>query len=112
MDLWRKQRDGERWSGGHVNATRIIFRLFVVVGLVLIAVAATVIQHTRNSLAHSIAVPGVVIANDWSGLNVYFPRVRFETQEGRQIVFRSNAGSRPPAYAVNERELASANGGW
>jgi len=86
-----------------MNVTRIIFRSFVVVGVVLIAAATAVMRHTRNFLAHSIAVPGVVIANDWSGRDVYFPRVRFETQEGRQIIFRSNAGSRPPAYAVNEK---------
>jgi len=86
-----------------VNTTRTIFRLFVVAGVVLVAVASAIIQHTRSFRAHSIAVPGVVIANDLSGRGVCFPRVRFETLEGRQIIFRSNSGSRPPAYAINEK---------
>lgn len=95
-----------------MKVVRLVFSIFLVIGLGLLIGSYFTIQHTRHFLATAVPVPGVVVENvyresssnnnqgpSWS----YYPHVRFRTNNGQEIDFVSNTGSSPPSYSVNER---------
>jgi hypothetical protein len=93
----------------------LVFSIFFVIGLGLLAGSYLTALHTRHFLETAVMAQGVVVENlyvhdersnnsrtrrsSWS----YYPRIRFQTTDGHEINFVSNVGSNPPSYAVNER---------
>jgi len=94
-----------------MKTVRLIFGICFVVGLGLLAGGFYSVQHTRQFLRTAVEAPGVVTENlrqessssDRSGLSwSFYPRIRFRTSDGQEIVFISNTGTNPPVYRVNE----------
>jgi hypothetical protein len=94
-----------------MKTVRLIFGIVLVVRLGLLAGGFYSVQHTRQFLRTAVEAPGVVTENlrqessssDRSGLSwSYYPRIRFRTSDGQEIVFISSTGTNPPAYRVNE----------
>jgi hypothetical protein len=94
-----------------MKVLRLVFGIFLLAGLGLLAGSFFAIQHTRGFLATAVPADGVVVENvlssnsnsngrgsSWS----YFPRVHFRSAEGRDVDFVSNSGSNPPSYAINQ----------
>lgn len=92
---------------------RLIFGIFAVIGLGLLAGAIFAVQHTRHFIQGAVSVPAVVTENVWqdgSGSSIgagtsgsYYPRVLFHTTDGQEISLITKAGSSPPAYHVQEQ---------
>jgi len=94
-----------------MKTVRLIVGICLVVGLGLLVGGFYSVQHTRQFLRTAVEAPGVVTENlrqessssDRSGLSwSYYPRIRFRTSDGQEIVFISNTGTNPPVYRVNE----------
>lgn len=94
-----------------MKTVRLIFGICLVVGLGLLVGGFYSVQHTRQFLRTAVEAPGVVTENlrqessssDRSGLSwSFYPRIRFRTSDGQEIVFISNTGTNPPVYRVNE----------
>ena len=94
-----------------MKTVRLIFGICFVVGLGLLAGGFYSVQHTRQFLRTAVEAPGVVTENlrqessssDRSGLSwSFYPRIRFRTSDGQEIVFISNTGTSSPVYRVNE----------
>jgi hypothetical protein len=94
-----------------MKTVRLIFGICFVVGLGLLAGGFYSVQHTRQFLRTAVEAPGVVTENlrqdssssDRSGGSwSYYPRIRFRTSDGQEIVFISNTGTSSPVYRVNE----------
>jgi len=89
------------------KAGRLIFVIFAAVGSVMLAVAVLSCLRTRSLLRTAATADGVVIENVWApstrGSGTYYPRVRFRTASGQELILDSRIGSRPPSYRVNER---------
>ena len=85
-----------------LKTTRLIFGIFLAVGMVLLAVAVVSYWHTRQFRQNAASADGVVIENVWSS-RTYFPQVRFRTSGGQDLTFTSNMGSKPASYQVGDR---------
>jgi hypothetical protein len=90
-----------------MKTLRLVFGIFLGVGVLLLAIGAWLVQHTRQFIAGAATADGVVIANVWStstdsSSGTAHPKVRFRTANGQEIVFVSSFGSSPPSYRVNE----------
>lgn len=87
------------------NAPRIVGLVFFGIGIILLAVAVVTGISARNFVNSAEGATGVVIDNDTSrdedGDITYFPIIRFLTQDGEDITFRSDIGT------GNERTLGS-----
>jgi hypothetical protein len=79
--------------------------IFVALGAVFLLVAAIAWFRTRRFAGEALPASGEVIAlRERSGEGVtYSPVVRFETREGREVVFTETSSTNPPGYAVGER---------
>lgn len=86
---------------------RLIFGIFALVGLGLLAGAALAYRHTRQFVEIAVPAQGVVTANVRAqgsrGRSLYYPRIRFQTADSQEISFLSNTGTMPAAYDVNDR---------
>lgn len=98
-----------------MKVIRLIFTIFGVVGVGLLAGGIWSVLRTRQFLQTAVSVPGVVVENVWredrtttgnarrEGVTwAYYPRIRFRTADGQDINFVSNIGASPPSYRVNE----------
>jgi hypothetical protein len=94
-----------------MKVVRLVFSIFFVIGLGLLVGSYFTVRHTRLFLQTAVSVPGVVVENiyrassssrnqgpSWS----YYPHIRFQTTDGREIDFVSSTGSSPPSYSVSE----------
>ena len=75
-----------------MKTVRLIFGIFFVVGLGLLAGGFFSVQHTREFLRTAVEAPGVVTENlrqegsssDRGGVSwSYYPRIRFLTSDGQ-----------------------------
>jgi len=93
-----------------MKVVRLVFSIFAVAGLGLLAGGVFSVRHTRRFLETAVAAPGVVTENvlreDTSSTRgtswAYYPRVRFRTADGQDISFISSTGTSPPSHRVNE----------
>jgi hypothetical protein len=72
------------------------------------------LAETRQFLETAVNVPGVVIENVWregtvffaNGLSAYgslaYPRIKFQTEDGREIFVLASKRANPPEYRVNQ----------
>jgi hypothetical protein len=98
-----------------MKVVRLVFSIFAVVGLGLLAGGIYSVWHTRQFLRNAVSAPGVVVENIWredrvSSTNqrtrgvswAYYPRIHFQTASGQEIDFVSDTGASPPSYHVNQ----------
>jgi hypothetical protein len=93
-----------------MQAARIVFIAFLGVGILLLAIGAYTVYHTRQFIKSAVEGTGMVIENVWqegtdrhgNTSGAYYPRVRFRTASGRDMVFLSGAGSMPAAHQTTE----------
>lgn len=101
-----------------MKIVRLVFSIFLVIGLGLLAGSYFIFRHTRHFLQTAVPARGVVVENVYKESNTitqgqgrllprgpswsYYPHIRFRTTEGHEIDFVSSAGSTPPSYSVNE----------
>jgi hypothetical protein len=93
-----------------MKTARLIFGMFFVIGVGVFAGGIYTIQQTRRFLQTAVETPGVVTENLWresrsSARSIswsFYPRIRFRTSDGQEIVFVSDTGSSPPSYRVNQ----------
>jgi len=89
---------------------KIISTLFSIIGIGLLIASLFIFNHTRNFIKKSSSTTGTVIellqerstSSGGSTSYAYYPWIRFETEDGRSIVFKSAVGSNPPSYRVGE----------
>jgi hypothetical protein len=92
-------------SGGGLKLFIVIFGG---IGLLMALIGGGMFVYTQTWLGRTIAVEGQVIELAGGGggsgrrSGSYYPVVRFATQDGRKIEFRSSMGSNPPAFGVGE----------
>jgi hypothetical protein len=86
-----------------------IFAIFVLSfglpGLGLLLGSFFAFNSTQNFLEKSVTATGTVIdlRLEYSeDSNVYYPLVKFQTENGKEIKFKSSFGTNPPAYQVGE----------
>ncbi|MFN8346278.1 MAG: DUF3592 domain-containing protein [Spirosomataceae bacterium] len=81
--------------------------IFTVVGLALLGGALYAYQSQKKFLSQAYASTGTVTALEYSrsrkGGGTYYPIVEFRTPDGQSYTFRSEMGSKPPAYDVGEQ---------
>ncbi len=81
--------------------------IFTIVGLALVFGALYAYKSQQKFLSGAVASTGTVTALEFSrsrkGGGSYHPVVEFQTPESRTYSFRSEMGSRPPAYEVGEQ---------
>lgn len=80
--------------------------IFILVGAVLLAVAAFFYRRTRRFLATALTAPGTVVAlvpgRGSKGRITYRPQVSFTTPEGIDSHFTDLIGSNPPRFSVGQ----------
>jgi len=94
-----------------MKGAKIVFGVFFVLGLVFLFGSAYSVERTRQFLRTGYRPPAL-----WSRMSfamqrtarqgrsrAWYPRVRFQTPSGRDVEFLSNTGSKPPAYAVDQK---------
>jgi hypothetical protein len=90
---------------------RLVFSVFFVLGLGLFGGSYVQFRQTRQFLRTAVPAAGTVVemvykesssGPDRNSTWYYFPRVQFQTADGRPIDFVSGSGSIPPAYSVNQ----------
>lgn len=89
-----------------VTGTKILFLIFLLLGLGLLAGSTYWYFNTKSFLSTASVAKGVVtelsrVRSD--GSDTYKPHVRFKTKNNKQIEFISNSSSNPPAYDVGEK---------
>src|SRR5437868_8574824 len=89
-----------------VKPARLVFLIFAVLGSVFVSVALIIALRERALLQGAAQADGIVIENEFSvssrGSGSAHPRIRFRTDNGQEVVFRSSMGTSPPAYEVGE----------
>jgi hypothetical protein len=93
-----------------MKIARLIFGIFLVVGLGLLAGGLYSVWQTRRFLRTVVEAPGVVTDNvrresPNSGRDVswlFYPRFSFQTSDGQGIAVISNTGSAQPVYSEGE----------
>jgi hypothetical protein len=101
-----------------MKAVRLVFGIFLVIGLGLLAGSYFTFRHTRRFLQTAVPAPGVVVENIYKESGTinqrqgrllsrgpsgsYYPHIRFRTTDGHEIGFVSGTGSSPPSYSVNQ----------
>ena len=90
--------------------TGIVFGIFGVIGVGLLAGASFSFLHARDFVARAIAAQGVVTdlvrsrsSSRNSGSSSYSPVVTFETAQGQRIEFTGSLSTNPPAYRPGEQ---------
>jgi hypothetical protein len=92
---------------------RLLIGIFSIAGLGLLAGGIYAGWQTRRFLQTAVEVPGAVIENVWQEGTVFFangrsaygsyayPRIKFQTEDGREISILASKGANPPEYRVN-----------
>jgi len=90
--------------------TGVVFGIFGVIGVGLLAGALFSFVHTRDFAARAVEAQGVVTdlvrsrsSSRSSGSGSYSPVVAFETAQGQRIEFTGSLSTNPPAYRPGER---------
>ena len=84
---------------------KLVMGVFTLLGLGMILGTIILFHSTAAFLAAAETAPGVVTDLEYrrdSDGGTYYPLVRFRGPEGRELVFRGQVGSSPPAYARGE----------
>jgi|HubBroStandDraft_6_1064221.scaffolds.fasta_scaffold113456_1 hypothetical protein len=94
-----------------MRTLRLFIGLFAVVGLIFVSAGIGIFLHTRRFVATAVSVSGMVTENIWrlspssrrdTSSSVFYPRIRFRTDDGQDITTITNTGSYPPAHHINE----------
>lgn len=84
---------------------KLVMGAFAVLGLGMLLGTIILFHSTAAFLAGARSAPGVVTELEYrrdSDGGTYYPLVRFRGPDGRDLVFRGQVGSSPPAYARGE----------
>ncbi|GGF55640.1 hypothetical protein GCM10007301_14110 [Azorhizobium oxalatiphilum] len=82
--------------------------MFASIGVIVLAIGGAVTWHKNAFLIDAESAPGVVLRlerfrdSDCRNCYLYSPVVRFETAEGREIVFTTKWRSRPARFSRGE----------
>lgn len=80
--------------------------IFTIVGFAILGGALYAYQNQKQFLSEAQSATGTVTALEYSrsrkGGGSYHPVVEFQTPDGQSYTFRSEVGSKPPAYEVGE----------
>ena len=74
--------------------------LFIVIGSVLLYFSHSLYISTHEFISTSKTKIGTV--TELSGSDVYYPHISFETENDKNINFRSSVGTNPPSYSVGD----------
>jgi hypothetical protein len=95
------------WRSEGSGLTRWIAPLFFAVGVVALLVGLVTLVFTVRFIQRAEHATGTVIElsreTDSDGEVTFYPVVRFETAEGREIEFKSSSGSSPPSHSEGDR---------
>ena len=89
-----------------MKVLRILGVVFGAVGAALLVAAFITLRSARSFESTAVGASGEVIdlAPSYSdGSATHAPVVRFETPDGREVIFESSVSSHPPAYDIGER---------
>jgi len=91
-------------------AKNISSYLFLLLGAGLLAAAFFNYKSTAAMIARAERVSGEVVELELRGGGAgsrrsyaYYPKIKFTTPAGQQMVFSSSSGAKPPAYKVGEK---------
>jgi hypothetical protein len=85
-------------------AADLIIFLFFLIGVSLLGIAYYVYWSRQQLIQHGIKTKGIVISMHRIKPREYpvAPSIRYQIQDGRELVFHSSEGRNPPAYQVGE----------
>lgn len=85
---------------------KIVFIIFLVVGLGIMAGGGFFYKDAKKFLESSEEAQGVVLRNEYSrsgDSGSYYPIIKYETGSGQEVTFRGNVGSSPASYSPGEK---------
>jgi hypothetical protein len=88
-----------------MNFITVLSVLFILIGIVLLSLAARQSAKKRVFLQGSLTSSGEIVRFTEVPDGVeksYFPKVKFSTAEGREIIFQSEMGSNTPVYKIGD----------
>lgn len=90
-----------------MKSLRLMFGIFLFIGLVFMVIAGFVASSSQEKVNTYIQVEGVVTDLEQSASSsdnsyTYYPIVEYTANDGNVYSFRSNVGSSPPSYEINE----------
>jgi len=85
---------------------RVIIVIFAIAGIGLLTGGFLAFENVQRFVQAAAHTEGVVTGNvrqsGYRGGSRFYPRVRFRTEDGREVSFVSNVGTRPAIYRVND----------
>jgi len=88
-----------------MRAIAIVKYVFTVIGIAMLVGAFFLYRNTSVFLEEAISANGTVVdlvESRSSDSTTYRPKVRFTTQNGKEVEFTSSTGSSPPSYSRGE----------
>lgn len=88
-----------------MKSVKVMRRVFMVVGVAMIALAGWLYESTRTFVAQAHTAQGTVVdlARSGGSKPTWRPKVRFELPDGEVIEFTGKVGSNPPSYQRGDR---------
>ncbi|GAB3933936.1 DUF3592 domain-containing protein [Larkinella terrae] len=85
-------------------AGELFILLFFSVGLTLVGIGYFIFRKRRNLTRNGIAAKGIVIGLHRMERHEYplAPSIRYQTTDGREVIFHSSEGRNPPKYRVGD----------
>lgn len=84
-----------------MNILTVVKIIFSAVGLILLGATVFIYINTAEFIKASATAEGVVVHVERVD-DVYYPTVRFQTSDNKNIEFRSSTGSNPPSHSVGD----------
>jgi hypothetical protein len=82
------------------------FYIMLPIGLLLIVVSLGIGTYEHRAITRGTVTEGTVVGNirrSRSGKSGYTPEVKFQTRQGKDVVFMPGMSSNPPMYDVGEK---------
>jgi hypothetical protein len=92
---------------GTQQELQLLGAIFAGVGLVMFLIAVPFYFRTRRFLSTAVPTQGTIIelveGTDSEGHLTYFPKVRFETSDGKPVEFEDSISSNSPSYSQGDK---------